>query len=267
MDRVDVTPTTTDGNTLHIYRVGDLSASCYGPVTAIEYCYSYSSTGGSGQPTFNWTVLILEDTGSNFMINNKLFIVSHPSGGNATCTSGGGPSTDCCDVTTIDSFDLPMNFIFGVTESAQGNTHSATLLGYQEAAHPQLIVSTIQVAKGNILTLPVGSMFPIPQSAIYLNLRGLRMLWFNIGKHQYYSLQYNKYTSFSLLFQCSIAISYISLQKMDYCFNNSKCYLNVTQHTYMCSLSLGMKLFPKVNRYYKPLSEFHSTTMLHAVCL
>ena len=186
MDRVGVIRTTTDGNILHIYRVGGLSASCYGPVTAIEYCYRYSSTGGSGQATFSWTVLILEDTGSNFVINNKHFIVSRPSGGSANCTSGDVPLTMiCCDVTTIESFDLPMNFIFGVTESARGNTHSATLLGYQEAAQPQLRVSIIRVNKGSILTLPVGSTFPIPGGSA--PLRGLRMLWFIIGKHQYYS--------------------------------------------------------------------------------
>ena len=188
MDRVGVIPTTTDGSMLYIYRVGDsLSASCYGPVTAIEYCYRYNNNDGSGQTTFNWTVLILEDTGSNdFVINNKHFIVSHPLEGSATCTSG-GLATDCCDVTTVESFDLPMNFIFGVTESesAQGNTHGATLLGYEEAAHLQLRVSTIQVAKGNILTLPVGSTFHIPGGAV--DLRGLRMLWFIVGKHQYYS--------------------------------------------------------------------------------
>ena len=28
---------TTNGNLLHIYRVQNLNASCYGPVTAIEY--------------------------------------------------------------------------------------------------------------------------------------------------------------------------------------------------------------------------------------
>ena len=181
MDRVGVTRTITGGSILHIYRVGDLSASCYGLVTAIEYCYRYTNNDGSGQATFNWTVLILEDTGSNdFVINNKHFIVSHPSGGSATCTSGGGSSTDCCDVTTIESFDLPMNFIFGVTESAQGNTHSATLLGYFETQEQfQFTVSTIQVAKDNILTLPVGS--TVPQGAA--PVRGLRMLWFIIGKH------------------------------------------------------------------------------------
>ena len=39
-------------------------------MTAIEYCYGYNPTAGSGQPTFNWTVLILEDTGSNFVIDS-----------------------------------------------------------------------------------------------------------------------------------------------------------------------------------------------------
>ena len=175
--------TTTNGDLLHIYRVPNLDADCYGPVTAIEYCYRYSSSAGSGQVTFNWTVLILEDTGSNFMINSTHIIQSCPSEGSANCTnSDGGQIYTCCDVTNIERFDLSTNFIFGVTESVQGNTYDATLLGYLESAYPQRIVGTIQVSKDSSLTLSVGSTFTRPSHPP--NPRGLRMLWFVIGKHQ-----------------------------------------------------------------------------------
>ena len=60
----------TLGNSLYIFRVPTLDTTCFGPVTAIEYCYEYRANAGSGQPTFNWTVLILGDTGSNFVINS-----------------------------------------------------------------------------------------------------------------------------------------------------------------------------------------------------
>ncbi len=120
----------TDGNILYIYHVQTLNAiNCYGPVTAKEYCYKYNRNTNSGQATFNWTVLILEEAGSRFVINRTCVIQSsHPTD---NCT-GGGNQLICCDMTNIESFDLPVNFIFGVIESAQGNTHGATLLGYHE---------------------------------------------------------------------------------------------------------------------------------------
>ena len=167
----------TDGNSLHIYRVPNLNARCYGPVAAIEYCYRYSNNAGSGQPTFNWTVLILEDAVSNnFRIRSIYPIQSRGSRGSASCTNSGNVVT-CCDVTSIDRFDLSMpNFIFGVTESAQGNTHGATLLGFHDGI-PQYHVDTLLQNKAG-LTLSVGSTIPSLQTAP----RGLRMLWFIIGK-------------------------------------------------------------------------------------
>ena len=166
---------TTGDNLLHIYRVPNLDASCYGPVTAIEYCYRYSNNAGSGHPMFNWTALILEDTGSNLRISSIYVLHSLGSRGSASCTNSGNQVT-CCDVTNIDRFDLPMpNFIFGVTESAQGNSHNAALLGFADAL-AQYQVDTILLNKAG-LTLSVGSAV---SSAPTLK-RGLRMLWFVIG--------------------------------------------------------------------------------------
>ena len=165
---------TTGDNLLHIYCVSNLDASCYSPVTAIEYCYRYSNNAGSGHPLFNWTALILEDTGSNLRISSIYVLHSLGSRGSASCTNSGNQVT-CCDVTNIDRFDLPMpNFIFGVTESAQGNSHNAALLGFADAL-PQYQVDTILLNKAG-LTLSVGSTL---SSASTLK-RGLRMLWFVI---------------------------------------------------------------------------------------
>ena len=172
----DVMTAETDRNILYIFRVPNLNSSCYGPVTATEYCFRYKPSDGTGPFTFNWTVLILEDAGNNFVINSRYVIQSHGSAGSASCTNSGQGQVTCCDVTNIESFDLPMNFIFGVTESAQGNTHGAMLLAYADAL-PQYRVNTVLLNKAG-LTLSVGS--PIPSSPSVQ--RGLRMLWFVIGK-------------------------------------------------------------------------------------
>ena len=169
---------TTPNNVLHIYRVSNLGASCFGSVTAIEYCYRYSSTAGSGQPTFNWTVLILEDTGSNFVINSIYFITSRLPEDSANYTNDGQLHT-CCDRTSIEGFGLSMsNFAFGVIESAQGNTREATLLGFSDAL-PQYRVGVPQLTRAEV-TLSIGSTIRNGQATD----RGIRMLWFVIGKHK-----------------------------------------------------------------------------------
>ena len=176
----DAPTSITDGGSLHIYRVPTLNPSCYGQVTAIEYCYEYRTTAGSGQATFNWTVLILEDTARNeFVIDSIYFIISSLSVTSVNCTNDGQLRT-CCDRNNIEEFDLPMsNFAFGVTESAQGNTLGARLLGFADAL-PQYRVDA-QVLNRADVTLSVGSTIgsrsPVP--------RGIRVLWFVIGKYQY----------------------------------------------------------------------------------
>ena len=71
------------------------------------------------------------------------------------------------------------SFAFGVTESAQGNTHGATLLGFSDLM-TQYRVSAILFNK-NEETMSIGE-------TIYIRNRppasvGIRMLWFVIGKH------------------------------------------------------------------------------------
>ena len=95
--------------------------------------------------------------------------------GGASCSSSGDEIT-CCDVTSINGFVFLMNFAFGVTESAQGNTHGATLLGYSDSLFPYR-VNAVFINRAEV-SLSVGSTVrnsPTVQ-------RGIRMLWFVIGK-------------------------------------------------------------------------------------
>ena len=126
---------TTPNTVLHIHCVSNLDASCYGPVTAIEYCYRYSTTAGSGQVTFSSIVLILEDTGNNFMINSTYNIQSRGSVDSPHCDNSGDQVT-CCDVTNIIEKNYPaIKFYLGVITSAQGNTPGVTLLGFYESEY------------------------------------------------------------------------------------------------------------------------------------
>ena len=163
----------TNGNEVHIYRVGNLTGTCYGKVTAIEYCYQYN-VNGDDNAVFNWTVLILDDIGDRrFNITNIFVIASHPSASNC---EGSGLQVRCCEVENITGFNLPVIFVFGVTESAQGNTDGATLLGFFES---QYWVDTVVLSRAAV-TLSVSSVL-MPNTPVITN-RGLRMLWFVIGK-------------------------------------------------------------------------------------
>ena len=168
---------TTSVNTLNVYSVENLNQNCVGEVSAIEYCYQYSVT--PGQAVFNWTVLILENLpGNSFRITNLYAIDSRPDSldsGSCMDTSN-GMMRRCCDVEQISGFNLSVDVVFGVTESSQGNTHSASLLGFSDAL-PQYRVDTVLLNSGDH-SLSIGSTVP---SAPVVQ-RGLRMLWFVIGK-------------------------------------------------------------------------------------
>ena len=167
----------TSDNSLLIYHVTNLDANCYGPVTAIEYCYRYSTNAGNGKAILNWTVLILEDAGNNYVINGTRVIQSNLPTDSADCAKS-GPQVTCCDVKDIEKFDLPMNFIFGITESAQGNTHGATLLGYHDSLSQHTVPARQLCNSG--LTLSVSS--TVPSTPWPVSLTGLRFLWFIVGK-------------------------------------------------------------------------------------
>ena len=66
--------------------------------------------------------------------------------------------------------------MFGVTGSAQGNTHGATLLGFHDSL-TQYHVDTVHLSRAAV-TLSVGS--AVPSTPVVM--RGLRTLWFVIGK-------------------------------------------------------------------------------------
>ena len=173
----DVVTATTNADVINAYNVGSLNQDCSGEVTAIEYCYRYD-VSGTGAAVFRWTVLILENAGSsNFRITNSYTIESRPdSSSSVNCDDASNGRKDCCDVDQINGFNLPDNLVFGVTGSSQGNTHSATLLGYFDTLS-QYQVNTVHVSRAGH-SLSVGS--TIPSTPVIL--RGLRMLWFVIGK-------------------------------------------------------------------------------------
>ncbi len=156
---------------LHVYRVSNLqSDNCSdGRVTAVEYCYRYR-TDGEGQPSFNWTLVV----GSNLVINNIYALQSFGStrGSSARCRDGNGIFY-CCDTTDI-SFDLPVDFFFGATASAQGNTREAALL-----ASNDITVSDKLELNRDTVTLSVGSTI-IPANPPVT--AGILLLWFLIGK-------------------------------------------------------------------------------------
>ena len=169
----------TNGHEIHIYRVQSLSAECYGEVTAIEFCYEYN-TVGSGEPVFNWTVLILEET-NFFTITGIISIKSHPNADNgAICMSTGVGQMECCDREYVSSFNIQTNnFVFGVTQSAQENTHGATLalLRFFESQLDYTIDTLLIAAVGQ--NISVGSTLVRPNTGVQ---RGLRLLWFVISK-------------------------------------------------------------------------------------
>ena len=164
----------TAEDSIKMYRVRNLNADCTREaVTAIEFCYQYD-TDGPGEAVFNWTVLILEEI-SMFTITRIITIESYPDG--LVCMDGVGGRVECCDREYINSFNIQTNtFAFGVTESVQGNTHGATLLGVHES-QPEYVVDTLIIsAIGQ--SISVGSTLPRSGGT----LRGLRLLWFVIGK-------------------------------------------------------------------------------------
>ena len=169
----------TAGDSIHWYRVQNLNAECFGEVTAIDFCYRYTTTG-EGEAVFNWTVLILDENAEAFTITRIYTIESHPdaSSSEAECVYNDDEAiANCCDREYISNFNVETNnFVFGVIESAQGNTHRATLMGFHDSLS-QYIVDTLQLsATGR--TVDIGSALPKPD----VRPLGLRLLQFVVGE-------------------------------------------------------------------------------------
>ena len=169
----NVLSATTVGNELNIYQLpANLCENCYGRVVGIEYCYQFSTTA-AGPAVFNWTVLILEKRHSEFTILDTISIESCSDVAN--CSEPG----KCCDVTnSFTHLNLTRKFTFGVTESSEGNTHNASLLGFADA-RSQYRVNTTKLGSAG-LSLSVGSDVPSVQVA----QTGIRMLWFVVVPNQ-----------------------------------------------------------------------------------
>ena len=185
----NIVPELTAGDVVNIYRVPNLNSDCT-EVTAIEYCYRYS-TAGQEEPVFNWTVLILEENSNSFIITRIISIESHPNLLDADhCINVGGGRTGCCDREDFNSFsvvtDNSFMFVFGVTESAQGNTREAALLGAHPSQH-EYVVNTLRIFIGG-RTIAVGSTLTKLLQGQQL---GLRLLQFVIGKLHACSCNHN----------------------------------------------------------------------------
>ena len=159
------------GDFVSVFRIQNLNyTECFGEVVAIDFCY-FSPTEG----VLSWTVLILEET-SVFTITR---IIAIESGRNSLpidrCVNFRGGEFVCCDREYINSFNFQTsNFIFGVTESAQGNLHGASLLGFSE---PEFRVDTVESSREG-RSIAVGSTLPNSGTVA----RELPMLAFVIGE-------------------------------------------------------------------------------------
>ena len=152
-----------------------LSTSCNGVLSALKYCYQYENTTISvNEAVFNWTVSIVD---KDFVIVEKIAIESHPS--ELNCHKHNGQQI-CCDTTqVIDLVEVPKEkFAFGVTASAQGNTHSATLLAFHGSLSEYLVNASIFPRVNQVLTK--GSRLNV--DARLVSPVGIRYLWFLIGK-------------------------------------------------------------------------------------
>ena len=167
---------TAGDSLITIYRIRNLNADCTSEaVTAIEFCYQYN-TEGPGEAVFNWTVLILEE-GDEFAVTKIITIISNPDELEGHyCTNSEGVQIACCDREDTSNFNIQTNnFAFGVTESAQGNTRGATLLGFHDT-EAEYSVDTLELSVAG-QNVSVGSTLRRPQGV----QRGLRLLWFITG--------------------------------------------------------------------------------------
>ena len=175
----DVVTVDTAEDQLSVYHLPqNLCKACYGKVIKIQYCYRYN-TMMTEPAVFNWTVLLLKEQNmsqiggqSMLRITDRIIIESHSNSIN--CTEG-----ICCDETRVnESLNLSNKNSFGVTGPSQGNIHSATLLGFADSLSKyQVNITLLNSAEYN---LSVGSTLTVRHDSVVP--RGLRMLWFVIGK-------------------------------------------------------------------------------------
>ena len=166
-------------DTVYIFHVEDIDEDedCHGVVTAIEYCYQYKKTEQQELKVFNWTVLILEDIGRKTFNITKIYGIESVNSTNCTRDSEFGQYT-CCDRNTITDFEFPRcGFTFGVAEVPHKNNSSAKLLSFPDS-FKDYTVETIVLDRARVDSFTIGSSVPTDNAIP----RGLRMLWFVIGK-------------------------------------------------------------------------------------
>ena len=158
---------------MYIFHTKDIDEDCHGIVTAIEYCYQYTCSMAGA--VFNWTVLILDDVESTFNITKIYNIES------VNRINGDSRHEQCtqCDRKEINDLEFPRGgFTFGVAEAPHQNNSNTTLLGFPDSLS-QYTVKTILLNRDRV-TFTIGS--SVPKDIDGEVQRGLRMLWFVVGK-------------------------------------------------------------------------------------
>ena len=255
-DLDDVKHVPTNGDELHIYHLSELDESCYGRVIAIKYCYQFNDT--TVPAAFNWTVLILEDRLSdhnNFEVIDTITIESCES--DTTSCRSGQPWPPCCDMINIENIDLVIEqkFTFGVIKSAQGNTAGATLLGFADAL-PQYQVDVVLINRVG-LTLSVGSTIRNRSPA----QRGIRMLWFVIGKLTFTTSKQSNNPMYPLL--ADDEKSTVSTRASGTRSSSSRSSRSVTQET-TCVPTQDTESSDQTSTQLTNEDESHSATVISA---
>lgn len=155
------------------------SGACYGAVFTVEYCYFCPSTAA----TFKWALYLLEEVQGGvipeYLIKDSIPLESHFTGDTSACNNN-----LYCDKTEV-RFQLRKGFVYGITAD-EGNTPGVNLAAYHDALQ-QYWVDSFRIPKDEDLNLEVGSTFSTRNPSIK---RGLRMLWFAIGKFHYLGSTY-----------------------------------------------------------------------------
>ena len=160
----------SSAGTAYIYPVPSTQVNCSGTVSAVEYCYR-GNTGQLGTELLAFTLLTLEQNGSNFRVTDRIDIRTTPH--SQICTRFLLTTTQyCCDITSLnmaDRFILPApNFAFDIAIPPS----SVSLLGFR---------SSLQVAhyqEAQTVIPSVGSTFSVGNTVI----QGLRLLRFHMSK-------------------------------------------------------------------------------------
>ena len=164
------------------------SLNCGGTVTTIQYCYDGSSLQlGTEQPIF--TLLILQQSGSTYTVNNTVLVRSTPT--TQICTSRFVLTVfrtvnHCCDTLTLDmtdQFSLPAsNFAFGTVSINGLFAYDATFTS-QDVDHYRFNPADVSTTIGSTISFSTSNL---------MNDRTVRVLQFYLSKFNYLLAYFNR---------------------------------------------------------------------------